>query len=271
MAARRGARYLRDMASPYGTLLKYWRGVRNMSQLDLATEAGVSARHLSFIESGRSQPSREMVLTLAEALDVPLRERNALLEAAGFAARYRASPLDSVALADVLRSLEAMLDRMEPFPCVVLDRLWVVRRANRAAMRLIATLVGPELAAPPINLMRLLFAPAMRDHIGNWDAIAPVFARQLHRQALAGDRDAGALLDSLPGVPAAWRTGDLVGELPTVVPLELAKDDLRLSLFTVIATLGTPLDVTLQELRIETYLPVDAASDATLRRLASHA
>ncbi len=256
--------------NPCGELLKRWRGVRNVSQLQLATEAGVSARHVSFIESGRSRPSREMVLTLAEALDVPLRERNALLEAAGFAPVFRESPLDDARLADVLRSLETVLERMDPYPCVVMDHLWAVLRANAAAMRLFAHFLPLELAEPPLNLVRLLFHPRMREHIRNWQQIAPSFANQLQREVLAGDEEAKALLDEVlrqPGVPAQWRSVDLDRELPSIVPLVLQKDSLRLSLFTMVSTLGTPLDVTLQQLRIESYLPADAESHAALQRL----
>jgi transcriptional regulator with XRE-family HTH domain len=254
-----------------GTLIKRWRDVRKMSQLALATEAGVSARHVSFIESGRSQPSREMVLTLAEALDVPLRERNALLTAAGFAAHYRESSLDSEAIAGVLRSLEAVLERMDPFPCVVLDSNWTVLRGNAAAMRLIGAFVDPALLDGPPNLMRLLFAPQMRPHIANWEQIAPSFIQEMHRSALAGSDAARAMLDEVlaqPGVPQRWRAADLDHRSPVVVPLVLKKGDLELSLVTMLSTLGTALDVTLQELRLETYLPADEKTEAALRRLA---
>jgi transcriptional regulator with XRE-family HTH domain len=256
------------MPSPCGTLLKRWRDIRDVSQLELATDAGVSARHLSFIESGRSKPSREMLLTLADALDVPLRERNALLNAAGFAPQYRESGLDSQALAPVLRSLETVLERMDPYPCVVMNRTWEVLRANQAAMRLFAVFLPPELAEPPLNLVRLLFEPRLRAMIGNWEQIAPAFAQQLHREVLAGDAEARALLDevlSQPGVPQQWRSVDLEASLPAVVPLKLEKEGLALSLFTLVSTLGTPLDVTLQELRIETYVPMDEATEAALR------
>lgn len=199
-----------------------------------------------------------------------LRERNALLEAAGFAPVYRESPLDDARLADVLRSLETALERMDPYPWVVMDHLWAVLRANAAAMRLFAHFLPPELAEPPLNLVRLLFHPRMREHIGNWQQIAPSFANQLQREVLAGDEEAKAPLDEVlrqPGVPAQWRSVDLDRELPSIVPLVLKKGDLQLSLFTMVSTLGTPLDVTLQQLRIESYLPADAASHAALQRL----
>jgi transcriptional regulator with XRE-family HTH domain len=255
-----------------GKLLRHWRDLRKMSQLALANEAGISARHLSFVESGRSNPSREMVLTLAEALDVPLRERNALLQAAGFAAHFSQSGVDSAELAGVLGTLEAVLERMEPFPCVVLDSQYTVLRGNAAAMRLIGTFVDPSLLNGPPNLMRLLFAPQMRPHIANWEQIAPMFIQELHRAALAGHGGTRALLEEVleqPGVPARWRAADLDHRAPVVVPLVLRKGELELSLFTLLATLGTPLEVTLQELRVETYLPSDAKTAAALRRLAA--
>jgi transcriptional regulator with XRE-family HTH domain len=258
--------------SACGVLLKRWRDVRKVSQLELAGDAGVSARHLSFIESGRSKPSREMLLTLAEALDVPLRERNALLNAAGFAPVYQESGLDSAELAGVLRSLEEVMDRMGPYPCLVLTRRWDVLRANAAAMRLFELFLPEELAAPPLNMVRLLFHPRLRGAIGNWEQLAPAFAQQLHREVLAGDAAAKALLDEVlgqPGVPQQWRVVDLDARLPAVVPLHLRRGDLELKLFTMVSTLGTPLDVTLQELQIETYLPADAESHTVLQKLAA--
>jgi transcriptional regulator with XRE-family HTH domain len=252
-------------------LLKRWRDLRKFSQLELAEQAGVSSRHLSFIESGRSQPSRQMLLTLADALEVPLRERNALLSAAGFAPVYSQRALDSPEVAAVLKSIEQVLERMDPFPCVVMDHLWEVQRANQAALRLISLFVPPDEIEQPLNLVKLLFAPSMRKTIENFEQIAPAFAQQLHGETLAGDDEARALLDQVlkqPGVPDAWRKPELGAQLPPVVPLVLRKDDLRLSLFTTLATLGTPLDVTLQELRIETYLPADEATAKALKALA---
>ncbi|MFT3838780.1 MAG: helix-turn-helix transcriptional regulator [Myxococcaceae bacterium] len=253
-----------------GTLLKRWRDLRKLSQLELAENAGVSSRHLSFIESGRSQPSRQMLLTLADALEVPLRERNALLTAAGFAPVYSQRDLDSPEIAAVLKSIEGVLERLNPFPCVVMNHLWEVQRANQAAMRLIAYYVDAEDLEQPLNLVKVLFTPSMRKVVENFAQIAPAFAQQLHREVLAGDQEAKALLDELfkqPGVPDSWRKVDLDSHLMPVVPLVLNKNGLKLSLFTTLATLGTPLDVTLQELRIETYLPADDATAKALEEL----
>jgi transcriptional regulator with XRE-family HTH domain len=263
----------RSMDTNCGPLLRRWRDLRKLSQLELAEHAGVSSRHLSFIESGRSQPSRQMLLTLADALEVPLRERNQLLTAAGFAPVYSQRALDSPEVAAVLKSIELVLERMDPFPCVVMNHLWEVQRANQAAMRLIAHFVPPEEIEQPLNLVKLLFSPAMRATVENFEQIAPAFAQQLHRETLAGDEEAKALLDQVlkqPGVPESWRRVELGAHLSPVVPLVLRKGELRLSLFTTLATLGTPLDVTLQELRIETYLPADEATARALEILGAH-
>jgi transcriptional regulator with XRE-family HTH domain len=242
-----------------------------MSQLDLAGRAGVSARHVSFVESGRAKPSRDMLLVLAEALDVPLRDRNALLEAGGFAKVYRETPLDGPGLGGVLQSVEAVIERMNPSPAIVLDAHWVAVRANRAAATLLALFVPPEiLAAGPPNLARLLYSPAMRPFIANWPEIGPAFLQRLHREALAGSEPTRALLDDLlaqPDVPERWKHPDPSATVSPVIPLVLVKGDLKLELFTLISTLGTPVDVTLQELKIETYLPMNAATAESLRKI----
>jgi transcriptional regulator with XRE-family HTH domain len=257
-------------AAAVGALLKHWRGVRNMSQLDLAARAGVSARHVSFVESGRSKASREMLHLLAEALDVPLRERNALLSAAGFASAYTESSLDAQDLATVRRALVKLLERFDPYPCVVLDRHWNVTLANDGALALLGSLLTSEELATlqPLNAARLLFAPAVRPKVKNWHAAGGAFIQRLHREALAGDGAARALVDeilAMPGVPASFHSPDLDRPTLPVLPLELVRGDQVLRFFTTITTLGTPLDVTLQELRIETYVPMDEATERALR------
>lgn len=259
--------------SACGALLKHWRGVRSMSQLDLAIRAGVSAKHLSFVESGRARASRDMLHLLADALDIPLRERNALLSAGGFAQAYRESPLDAADLEPIRRMLGLMLERLEPYPCTVIDRHWNVVMSNEGAVRLLASLLPPEeiAALSPLNAARLLFRPAMRASVVNWDAAAGAFIQRLHREALTGDEASRALVDELlsaPAVPRGFRVVDLDRPALPVLPLELARGDERLRLFTTITTLGTPLDVTVQELRIETYFPADDATDRALRNRA---
>lgn len=260
-------------ATPFGALLRSWRGARKLSQLDLATEAGVSARHLSFLENGRARPSREMVLLLAEVMAVPLREQNALLQAAGFAAAYGETDLDAPEMAAVRASIRFLLDRHEPYPAVLLDRHWNVVMTNRGGTALLSGFVlSPAALQPPVNVMRLLFRPdGARSFIVNWDELAAAMIQRLHREAALAARDdrAHALLaEALAAdVPADWRTPRLGADQPVLVPMRLARDGLEVALFSAITTLGTPLDVTLQELRLETFFPADDESEAALRAL----
>ena len=255
----------------FGALLRQWRSRHKLSQLELALRADVSARHLSFVETGRAQPSRDMVLLLAESLDVPLRERNRLLRAAGFADHYRETTLDDPELAAARRALQFILERHEPFPAAVVGPSWEVRMANRAAMRLI-TYFAPEAAAPP-NLLRLLFDPrGARPYLVNWEEVASGMIQRLHREALAGGpgSPSEALLREVldhPGVPSDWRKPDLLRPQAPFFRLVLERGDLRLALFTTIATFGTPHDVTLQELRLETFFACDEETEAALRQL----
>jgi transcriptional regulator with XRE-family HTH domain len=256
--------------SSFGSLLRAWRQTRKMSQLDLALAAEVSARHLSFLETGRSQPSRDMVLALADVLEVPLRERNAMLTAAGFAHGYRESDLDAPEMAPVKRALEFLLAHHDPYPAVVCDRAWDVRLQNAAATRLMLALIEPAHLAAPVNAMRTLFDPrGLRPYIVNWDELAAVMVQRLHREALArpDDADAAALLAfALAGdIPTGWRTLDLGAVPAPIVPIHLRKGGLELRLFSALTSLGTPVDVTAQELRIETFFAADEATDARLR------
>ncbi|HUN50435.1 MAG TPA: helix-turn-helix transcriptional regulator [Candidatus Sulfotelmatobacter sp.] len=247
-----------------GDMLARWRKQRRLSQLDLALTAGISAKHLSFLETGRSRPSRDMVLALATALDVPLRQQNALLLAAGFAPAWRESDLAAPELAQVNHALDHMLAQQEPFPALVVDRRWNLLRANAGAVRLTAFLLG---AAPegPVNLAEAMVSPdGLRPYIVDWQAAALHLIRGVQADALAdGTAETAALLKRLlayPGVPS-------LSSLPPVQPMpepvlivEFRKGDTALRLFTTIATLGTPHDVTLQEIRIECFFPADAAT-----------
>ncbi len=258
--------------SPCGAVLRHWRSVRGLSQLQLSIAAGVSTRHLSFVESGRSKASREMLLILAQALDIPLREQNALLHSGGFAEPYAKSSLDSRDLDAVQRALRFVLERSEPNPCIVVDRHWNVLQTNSSALRLLGWLLEPsDLAAlQPLNAARFLFSDALRPFIMNWHDAAASFIQRLHREALSGDPKSAELVKAAlasPGVPADWRVPNLERVTLPFVPLVLEKKGTRVSLFTTITTLGTPLDVTLQELRIESYFPVDDASARALAQL----
>ena len=183
-----------------GDLLRYWRAVRRLSQLDLAIEAATTPRHLSFVETGRSQPSREMVLRLADAMAIPLRERNGLLLAAGFAPIYPESQLDDADLARVEEAIEAMLGRHEPYPAVAMDRQWNVIRANAGAERLFTGLLGSQASVGPSNVLRLMLEPGpVRESVENWSAVARALLDRVRRESVGGilDRDTAAFVDQL--------------------------------------------------------------------------
>jgi len=266
----------------FGRLLRDWRLKRGTSQLDLALAGDVSQRHVSFLESGRARPSREMVVQLAAALDVPLRHQNELLMAAGFAPVYRESDLSAPELADINRALDFMLAQQEPFPAAVVDRHWTLIRSNRANDRLFGFLLAPPQAspAPPApsakpNVLHLILAPAgLRPFIVNWLDVAQYMVRHAYAEALAlgSAEEAKALLDALsayPDVPRQWHLPRIGEWQPPVLPIHIRKGAFELKLFSTIATLGTPQDVTLQEIRIENFYPADARSEAVLRKLAN--
>lgn len=264
-----------ETESAFGRLLREWRSRRRVSQLDLAMEAGVSSRHVSFIETGRAQPSREMILMLARVLDVPLRDRNDLLTAAGYAAMYRATDLEAPALEQARRALDFMLRQQEPYPAIVVDRAWTILKANGGAVRLVEAFADPEAAGEwGGNAMRLMFHPrGFRPHIVNWEAMAAALIQWLHRDVLAGlgGAETRRLLEELlsyPGVPPRWRTLDLDVSTAPFLPIEFRKGGLELRFFSTLTSLGTPHDITLQELRIEAFFPADEATEETARRMA---
>jgi transcriptional regulator with XRE-family HTH domain len=259
-----------------GTLLKQWRDRRKMSQERLAHEAGVSTRHMSFVETGRASPNRELILSLSRSLDVPLRARNELLTAAGFAAIYHESALDAPVMTQVRRAMEFMLGRQEPYPAVVLDRHWNIVMANEAMGRLTALFLSARQAAEAgaPNIMRLTYHPkGLRSWIVNWDETASAYIQWLHRDLLrTGDGKTAALLDELlsyPGIPRKWLSLDLDASTAPFLAMEFRKNDVQARFFTTIASLGTPYDITLHELRIESFFPADNATDTMLRALAA--
>ena len=261
------------MLSPIGKLLREWRSARGFSQLDLAMRAGFSSRHLSFIETGRTQPSRQALLILAETLEVPLRERNRLLEAGGYAHVYRQTSLDAEEMRYVRGVLQFILDRHEPYGAVVLDRYSNLLMGNRAATRMLGSLVDRTLLSSSPNLLRMVFHPlGGRRHIVNWSEVSRhLLARADRELGVPGDETGAALLRELRAY-----AGDLVHEpaatpvkpADVLLPVHIRKDGHELRLFSAIMTLGTPQDVTLQELRIETFFPADAQSETLSRRLA---
>ncbi len=253
-----------------GALLKEWRSRRRLSQLDLACEAGISTRHLSFIETGRSQPSREMILHLAGSLDVPLRERNDLLLAAGYAPVYPARPLEDAALSAARQAVNLVLTGHELLPALAVDRHWNLIAANRAVAPLLAG-AAPELVAPPINVMRLSLHPrGLAARIVNLPEWRAHLLERLRRQASAtADPALSELLAELRGYSAATpecAAGPGV-DSSIVVPLHLATEAGALRLLSTTTVFGTPLDVTVSEIAIESFFPADEESAAALRRL----
>jgi transcriptional regulator with XRE-family HTH domain len=246
-----------------GALLRHWRSLRGMSQLDLACEAASTPRYVSFVETGRSSPSRQMVVRLARALDVPLRERNELLLAAGFAPLYSREAIDSPRLQRVETALTSMLAQHEPLPAVVMDRGWNLQRANDGAVRLFTRLFAPAPMPDAANVLRLVIEPGpVRDRITNWDEVVPALVERARREAVGGVYDPAtaelvATLRSRPDVAPLLTEPDLGAALVPVVDLRFDVDGVELSFFSVVSTIGTPIDVTAQELRVEAFFPSD--------------
>ncbi len=252
----------RDAVFP--ALLRYWRQQRGMSQLDLGLTADVSARHISFLETGRSQPSIEMVLLLAETLDVPLRDRNELLRGAGFEAQYPEPDVDTLLEGDLGQAIDTMLAHHEPFPMMVFDRTYNVVRINGGG-RLFLQMAG---VSDPIgvNLMRLLFQTDVRQLISNWEECAGDILRRIQREVLhrPNDEEMASLLEDLleyPDIPEHWRTPDFLGSNAPMVTLRARLGDgTELAFLAMVTEFSAPSNVTLQELQIESYLPMDEAT-----------
>ena len=246
-----------------------------MSQEQLAARAGVSTRHLSFVENGKSNPSREVVLSLAGALDVPLREHNALLAAAGFAAAFRTSALDADELATLRRAIDHVLAKQEPFGAVVVDGRWDILRMNQGAQRLFQHFApsSAEGAAAARNLvLGTMHAGALRPYIVNWDDVANHLVARLHREIAARPADDAlprllARVLALPDVPTAWRVAEPGRRAAPFVSVHLRSPTLEVRLFTMLTSIGTPLDVTAEEIQIESYFPADEATERALRAL----
>jgi transcriptional regulator with XRE-family HTH domain len=263
----------------FGPMLRTWRRRRGASQLALALQSGVSQRHVSFLESGRARPSREMVAQLTIALDVPLRQRNAMLLAAGFAPAYRESNLAAPELLPVRKAIDHMLKQMEPYPAVVIDRLWNLLQANDAATAFTVFLFEgpppPPPAGKPPNLLRWLLDPtALRAKVSNWEEVARYLVSTTYAEILAdgGEPKALAFIEEImgyPDVPASFRKLRFEERPPPVLTVDYLVGGKALSVFTTIATLGTPQDITLQEVRIESFFPADDRSDALFRSLAA--
>ncbi len=254
----------------FASRLRWWRARRGFSQLDLAGRAEISQRHLSFLELGRASPSRDMVLRLATALDVPLRQQNALLIAGGFAPVWRETGLDAPGLAQVRAALDFILAQQEPYPAVAVDRRWNLLKANAGAGRLVEFLVGPLAPGSAVNLADSLVAPnVLRPYLENWAEVVRYFIRSVEADAASdGTTQTAALLQRLvgyEGVRAAMSAARAEVTAGPILPMRFRKGDTSLRLFTTIATLGTPQDITVQELRVECFFPMDDETAKTLR------
>ncbi|HJR26885.1 MAG TPA: helix-turn-helix transcriptional regulator [Acidimicrobiales bacterium] len=256
-----------------GDLLRGWRQRRRLSQLDLSNEAEVSARHLSFVETGRSRPSRELLLHLAEHLEVPLRERNSLLLAAGYAPAFPERPLEDEAMDPVRDALDQVLAGHEPYPAVIVDRRWDIVTANGPALSIFTEGVDPELLQPPINAYRLGLHPkGLAPRVRNFGEYSAHLVTQLSRDvALSGSGELAVLLGEIKGYPGVERGSTVLTDPAQLLflPIRLGMaDGSELSLFSTIATFGTALDVTLAELSIEAFFPADKATQEALQRRA---
>ena len=259
--------------------LRYWRDKRGYSQLQLSAIGDVSQRHLSFLESGRSQPSKELILKLGVALDIPLRQRNVMLLAAGFAPAYQERQLSNPEMASVRSAINFMLEQQKPYPAIVVDRLWNLQMHNEPAANLMRWLLGMPDGTPipgdgAINVIKLMLDPnGMRQFIVNWKETAADLMHWIQREAMSDGpgSEASKLLAEMAemcGMAAGPQAPNLERQVLPFLPVSVSKDGVELNLFTTIATLGTPRDVTLHELRIESFFPADEGTAQWFRELA---
>lgn len=265
----------------FGSLLKDWRAHRRVSQLTLSSLSGISQRHISFLETGRSRPSRTMVLTLSDSLDIPLRERNALLQCAGFAPAYPESPLEGQRTAVFQAALEATLTHHEPYPALVLDGRWNLVMANAGALRFFGQFVDlyaalEEIGTPAeFQVVRLCLAEAgLKPYIVNWEELTASFLTRARRALLVNPRDPHlpTLIREIsehPEAPSNWRRPDWTTLPEPALTMTMAKDGVTYRLFTMLAHFGAAQSVTLEELSVETFFPADEATRAHLEALAS--
>jgi transcriptional regulator with XRE-family HTH domain len=252
--------------SELGVLLRHWRDRRGTSQLNLSLDTGVSQRQISFIESGRSVPGRPTLLTIAEALDVPLRDRNTLLLAAGYAPIYSEGAWDGPEMQGITRALKRMLHQHEPFPAVVMDRYWNVLMTNEAAPRFFGRFIDMAARNSPRNMLHLMFDPqGMRPFIANWDDVAKSLFQRVYRESVGRvidekTKDLLAALLAYPDVKTEWKNPIALSAAP-VIPFNFVKDDQVLSYFSIVSTVGTPRTVAAQELRIECMFPADEITE----------
>jgi transcriptional regulator with XRE-family HTH domain len=260
-------------ADSFSKLLKQWRDRRGFSQLDLALASQVSQRHISFLESGRAKPSREMALQLAIVLEIPLRQQNLILTAAGFAPIHTETDLSAPEMASIRKALDFMLRQQEPYPAFVVDRYWNLILTNDAATRLLTTFINAATLQSlfyideKINLMRVIFhEQGLRPFVVNWKEVVDHLLQRLHREALAeGESEQSTTLlnelMSYPSVPEIWQASNRTEQHALLLAVHLKRAHLELQFFSTIATLGTPYDITLQELRIECLFPANETTE----------
>ncbi|MGB3620292.1 helix-turn-helix domain-containing protein [Ketobacter sp. MCCC 1A13808] len=268
-----------NQTQDFGSLLRGWRDRRKYSQLNLALEAGVSQRHLSFLESGRAQPSRGMILQLADALDIPLRDRNALLHVAGFAPAFQQRSLDNEDMAAVKKALEMTLAHHEPYPAIVMNSHWGILMQNQAAMNFIGLLGDSETLWRQVdpsgsrNAMRLIFhEQGMQPYIQNWDQVATFLLSRMQKEVAADPTHEAlaALFDELcehPNLPADWRNQTWNNMPPPILTMEIAFYETRLNMFSMLSSFGTALDITAATLCVETFFPADDETTEFFNRL----
>lgn len=261
------------LSSPFGSLLRKHRTARGMSQERLAREAEISTRHLSCLETGRAAPSKTMVLVLGSALDLPLRERNALLEAAGFVAAYKDAPLDAPEEIALRRAVELVLAAVEPNGALAVDRAWNVLRMNAGATRLLQAFLPPSAPQEVLGnvVVAALHPEGLRSSIVNFEEVAAITLERARRESARAPDDpmfrrVAEIVASIPDLPPPRTPASSSGPF---IPVHLKRGELEVRLFTTIATIGTPMDATAEEIRIETYFPADDASRELLRSLAS--
>lgn len=252
-----------------GLLLRHWREVRGASQLGLSLDAGISQRHLSFIESGRSAPSRQTLSSIAQSLDVPLRERNALFLAAGYAPVYSEAPWNAKEMQGINRALDRMLRQHDPFPAIVMDRYWNVLNTNESSPRFFGSFIDMAARTGPRNMLHLIFDPdGMRPFVVDWETVARSLIQRVYRETVGRvlDEQTNALLDELfayPGVDPSWRLHGSVGSAPNLpmIPMGFNKDGKTLSYFSMVTSVGAPQSVAAQELRVESMFPADEETE----------
>ncbi|WP_244571374.1 helix-turn-helix domain-containing protein [Mesorhizobium carmichaelinearum] len=265
-----------NMTPNLGVLLRHWRDLRGRSQLDLSLDTGISQKQISFVESGRSVPGRQTLMTIAQALDIPLRDRNILLLAAGYAPMFSENAWDSAEMTGVTKALKRMLQQHEPFPALVMDRYWNVLMTNEAAPRFFGCFIDMTARQGPRNMLHLMFDPqGMRPFVANWPEVAKSLFERVYRESIGrvvDDRTKALLAELLayPDVKSDWKNPVAIGFMPTI-PLGFVKPtkegpakeggDRVLNYFSMVTTVGTPQTVAAQELRIECMFPADEATE----------